>query len=139
MLHGKITIGLLFLIVNLLADDFYRPQELIFNNKNLETDQTLCGIKINDEIYFHFEESEMTDDARDDATLLEVITLERKRLEQIEQEFLEDRIEPTGYFVDETDPNDRESQIVSLYGKIEFLNNIEKIIQDYTETINNGN
>tara|TARA_Y100000310_G_C20644080_1_gene795604 strand:- start:342 stop:977 length:636 start_codon:yes stop_codon:yes gene_type:complete len=112
-----------------LFSEEYRNQEdtRYYNNKNLETDQTLCGIKIDDEIYFHCEES-------DDATLLEAITLEREKLEQTKQESLEEVLKYPILRTERTYEEliaDHESQIVNLYGKIEFLNNIEKIIREY--------
>ena len=105
---------------------------VLLSNEALSTDQWLEYMSINEEWYFEGEEHE-------DATLLEVVTLERERLKQTEQEVLEEKL-IYGAYNSETNAaraiqrdliDEPGAPIVKLYSQIEFLNNIEKIILEY--------
>jgi len=105
-----------------------------FDNDSVHLTHELYGIRINGECYFEGSEC-------NDATLLEVITLEREKLKQTEQEVLEEKLTYGAYnsitdmsraiqkdLIDEPD-----APIVKLYSQIEYLNNIEKIILEFED------
>jgi hypothetical protein len=113
-------------------DGRYDDEIGYIDTDSVRLDHSLYGIIINDECYFEGSEC-------NDATLLEVITLEREKLKQTEQEVLEEKL-TYGAYNSKTDMSraiqkdlidEPDAPIVKLYSQIEYLNNIEKIILEY--------